>query len=140
MKRQLTGIPDLAFVMLCKIIDMLTTCIETFPATIETKAPWTRFLEGRKGMCWNLQTTPTPRILMGIFARVQFLPTHYLVTWEEAFYTGFFEYQSNIFGPLVQDLGARYVAYQTMEMQNPLEDILESRERHERMERWEEGL
>ena len=78
---------------------------------------------------------------MGIFARVQFLlPAHYLVTWEEEFYTGFFEYQSNIFGPLVQDLGARYVAYQALEMQNPLEHILESRERQQCMERWEEGL
>ena len=40
----------------------------------------------------------------------------------------------------MQDLGARYVAYQAMEIQNPLEDILESRERQQRMERWEEGL
>ena len=55
-------------------------------------------------MCWDLQTAPTPPILMGIFARVQFLPAHYLIIWEEAFYTGFFEYQSNIFGPLVQDM------------------------------------
>ena len=77
---------------------------------------------------------------MGIFARVQFLPGHFLVTWEEAFYTGFFEYQSHIFGPLVQDLAAKFVAYQAMEMQNPLEDILESQERQTRVDRWEQGL
>ncbi len=36
--------------------------------------------------------------------------------------------------PMEKDLGARYVAYQAMEMQNPLEDILESRDRQQRMD------
>ena len=56
-----------------------------------------------------------------------------MVTWEEAFYTGFFEYQSSIFGPLVKDYGLCYVAYQAMEMKNPLHNTLGvCRERAER--------
>ena len=126
--------------MLIKIIEMLIDCIEIFPASIKMNAPWTRFLEGKQGLCWDLQAAPSPPVLMGIFSRLQFLPAHYMLTWEESFYTGFFEYQSHIFGPLVSDLGARFVAYQQMEMQNPLEDILESRERQKRQMRWEHGL
>ena len=140
MSKQIQGTPDLACKMLFKIIEMLIDSIEIFPANIEIKAPWTRFLEGKQGLCWNLQAAPTPTVLMGIFSRLQFLPSHYMLTWEECFYTGFFEYQSHLFGPHVSDLGARFVAYQQMEMQNPLEYILESRERQQRQMRWEHGL
>ena len=67
---------------------------------------------------------PMAPVLMGIYAQILFLPAQYMTTWEEAFYTGFFEYQSHIFGPMLHDLGARYVAYQEMEMQNPLHNLL----------------
>ena len=55
--------------------------------------------------------------------------SHYLQTFEDAFYTGFFEYQSHIFGPLVHDLGARLVAYQAMELKFPLRDMIEDARR-----------
>ena len=77
---------------------------------------------------------------MGFYARVQFLSSHYMVTWEEAFYTGFFEYQSSIFGPLVKDYGTSYVAYQAMEMKNPLHDTLESAEKEQKIRQWQAGL
>lgn len=44
---------------------------------------------------------------------------------EDAFGTGFFEYQSNIFGPVFHDIDTRLVAFQAMEMQNPLRNIME---------------
>ena len=50
-------------------------------------------------------------------------------TFEDAFYTGFFEYQTQIFGPLVRDLGTRLIAYQAMERKYPLRDMIEDTRR-----------
>lgn len=126
--------------MLSKIVKMLLVCIEGFHTSIAMQAPWTRFLEGKQGLAWNLQLTPPPRIIMGLFARLQFITSHHLQTFEDAFYTGFFEYQSHIFGPLVSNLAARLVAFQAMELQNPLRDVLEDARRERDYRRYEEGL
>ena len=67
---------------------------------------------------------PSMQILMGIYSRVIFLPAHFMVTFEEAFYTGFFEVQSNLFSMLNQDLRSRYVAFMQMEKEMPLKDVL----------------
>lgn len=61
-------------------------------------------------------------------------------TFEDAFYTGFFEYQSQIFGPLCTDLAARLVAYQAMELQNPLRDTLEDARKERNYQRYRKGL
>ena len=66
---------------------------------------------------------------MGLFARLHFVAGHYLQTFEDEFYTGFFEYQSHIFGPLIRDLGAQLIAYQAMEMKFPLWDMIEDTRR-----------
>lgn len=99
----------------------------------------TRFLEGRSGLCWDQQKAPSPDFVMGFYARVQFLPSHYMVIWEEDFYTGFFEYPSSIFGPLVKDYGARFIAYQAMEMKNPLHHFLESKEKEQKYCQWKDN-
>ena len=114
------GIADLACLMPVKIMNVIKVCIKTFPEAIKKDTPWTRFLEGQSGLCWDLQKAPSPAWLMGFYARVQFLPSHYMVTSEEAFYTGLFKYQSSIFGTLFKDYRARFVAYQAIKMKNPL--------------------
>ena len=107
------AIPDLSCLMLVKICKMLITAISTFQHSAETNAPWTRFFEGSHGLCWDLSLTPDANILMGLYARIQFLPSHFLLTFEEAFYTGFFEHAqpSRIFSPLITDYAAQYVAF-----------------------------
>ena len=77
---------------------------------------------------------------MGLFARLHFIAGHYLQTFEDAFYTGFFEYQSHIFDPLVHDLGARLVAFQAMELKYPLRDTLEDARRERDYQRYVEAL
>ena len=86
-------------------------------------------MEGRQGLSWNLQLAPTPEKIMGLFARLHFVAGHYLQKFEDAFYTGFFEYQTQIFGPLVKDLGARLIAYQAMEHKFPLWDMIKDMQR-----------
>lgn len=47
---QFQGVPDLASIMLRKIMWLIKVCIKAFPENIEMTAPWTQFLEGRKGL------------------------------------------------------------------------------------------
>ena len=114
------AIPDLACLMLVKICKMLLAAIETFQHTAATSAPWTRFFEVSQGLWWDLSSTPDYNVLMGLYARIQFLPSHFLLTFEECFYTGFFEHAqpSRIFSPITTDYPARYIAFAAAEDKN----------------------
>ena len=138
--QQFKGVPDLAYQMLTKKCKMLLACIEDFHESIHTRATWTRFLEVRQGLSWNLQLAPRPEKIMGLFSHLHFVAGHYLQTFEDAFYTGFFEYQTQIFGPLVKDLGVRLIAYQAMECKFPLRDIIEDARRERDYQRYLKAL
>ena len=71
---------------------------------------------------------PPKPIVMGIFARLQFLPSHFMTTFEEAFLTGHFKSQSQIFNPNPAELQTRYVAYQRQEYATPLPQVIEDLE------------
>lgn len=134
------GVPDLACIMLVKIAKMIVTAIEQFNDMQQTGHPWTRFFEGMDGLCWNLQLAPPKNVLMGLYARIIFLPAHFLVTFEEAFYTGFFEIQTNIFSPINQDLRSRFVAFQQVELKMPLRDVLRDSEQRQRIQKFQRAL
>ena len=70
---------------------------------------------------------------MGIYSRVIFLPAHFMVTFKEAFYTGFFEVQSNLFSTINNDLRSRYVTFMRMEKELPLKDVLVDAESERRI-------
>ena len=85
---------------------------------------WTTYFEGPDGLAWDLSQAPKKEILMGMYARCIFLPSHWLVTFEEAFYTGFFKVESKIFSLMNQDPQSRYVAFMQMEVNRPLQDLI----------------
>ncbi|MCO5583792.1 hypothetical protein L7F22_037706 [Adiantum nelumboides] len=115
----LREIPDIACQMLVKIARMIVTCIQVFKDTEDDDHPWNLFLKGRRGICWNLRDSPPRWIIMALYARLMYLPSHFLQTFEEAFVTGFFEINAQIFHPMAKDLKARYVAYQNTLAENP---------------------
>lgn len=121
---KLKGLPDLTCIMLCKIAKMIVVAIEIFHDIEQTDHPWTKVFEGSHGLCWNLLQAPSRQVLMGLYARVIFLPSHFLVTFEEAFYNGFFETQSNIFSLLNQDPRSGFMAFMRMEKEMPLQDVI----------------
>ena len=84
---QLKGIPYLSCIMLVKVAKMIVTVIQTYHDIEQTGHPWTKFFEGAHGLCWNLLKAPSTQLLMGFYARLIFLPSHFMVTFEEAFYT-----------------------------------------------------
>ena len=59
-----------------------------------------------------------------------------MVTFEEAFYTRFFEVQRNVFSMINKDLRSRYVAFMRMEMEMPLKDVLANAELEQRIRRF----
>ena len=77
---------------------------------------------------------------MGLYARIIFLPAHFMVTFEEAFYTGFFEVQSSLFSTLNSDLHSRYVAFMRMEKEMPLKDVLVDAKLERHIRRFQQGL
>ena len=108
---QLRGILDLACIMLVKNSKMIITIIQTFHDIEQTGHPWTIFFEGAQGLYWNFLKAPTRQVLMGMYSQLIFLPSHYMVTFEEAFYTGFFKVHSNIFSLINKDLQSKYVTF-----------------------------
>lgn len=130
----------MACIMLVKVAKMIVMAITTFHDLEQMGHPWTRFFEGVNGLCKNLQKAPPRQVLMGLFARVIFLPSHNLVTFEEAFYTGFFEMQSNIFSLLNTNNSSTFIAFMKMEIEMPLIDVVADMELHDRIQRFQKAL
>ena len=77
---------------------------------------------------------------MGLYARCIFLLAHWMVTFKECFYTGFFEIDSHIFSMMNKDPRSRYVAYMTMEMEHPVRDVLAKVELQQQMQKFRQAL
>lgn len=103
---------------------MIVTVIHTYHDIEQTCHPWTKFFEGAHGLYWNLLKAPSRQVLMGLYARLIFQPSHFMVTFEEIFYTRIFEVQSNLFSLLNTHLQSRFVAFMRMEIEMPLKDVL----------------
>ncbi|MCO5548574.1 hypothetical protein L7F22_002034 [Adiantum nelumboides] len=56
--QMLREVPDISCQMLVKIARMIVTCIQVFKDTEDDDHPWNLFLEGRRGICWNLRDSP----------------------------------------------------------------------------------
>ncbi|MCO5598513.1 hypothetical protein L7F22_052610 [Adiantum nelumboides] len=102
----LREVSDLTCQMLVKIARMIITCIQVFRDTEDDDHPWNLFLEGRRGICWNLRDSPSRWIIMALYSRLMYLPSHFLQTFEEAFVTEFFKISTQIFHPMAKDLKA----------------------------------
>ena len=68
------------------------------------------------------------------------MPSYYLSTFEEAFYTGFFTLDTSIFGPEVSQLSARYIAYTAMEEAHPFLLNLSAPGDLEFLQRWHASM
>ena len=126
--------------MLTKFAKMIVTIITSFNDMAQTGQHWTTYCEGPNGLAWDLSMAPSKEILMGLYARCIFLPAHWLVTFEEAFYTGFFEVESQIFSLMNQDPRSRYVAFMRMEVEHPLRDVAAEAEMQQRIQRFKRAL
>ena len=69
--------------MLVKIAHMLLLIVDTFNKELSHNCPWEIFLEGNQSLAFDLNQTPNRAQIMGIYARVQFLPSYYMQTFEE---------------------------------------------------------
>ena len=138
--QRMENLPDLSCMMLVKIARMLLMVITAFKELPKAGPHWTTYFEGPDGFAWNLQNAPSKEILMGIYGRCIYLPSHFLNTFEEAFYTGFFEVHTEIFSSTNQNPLSRYVAFRRTEVEHPLQDVAMEAERQVAIDWFKRGL
>ena len=97
--------------MLVKLAHYLLLVVNTFTKALPSHTPWEIFLEGQERLTFYLNIGPNYLQTMGLYARTQFLPFHYMQTFEEIIVTGFIDNGLSVFGPNVKNISARYVAY-----------------------------
>ena len=103
---------------------MLIATLIAFNPLIASQHLFTFFLEGHKPINWDLSDMPPNNVIMGLYARLQFMPAHFMLTFEEAFLMGFFKGQSQVFGPLNPTHHVRWVAYINQELHTKLPTLL----------------
>ena len=62
---------------------MLITTLTCFEDAKLVDRQFWRFSVGTSELAWDFQRRPIPQQVHGLFARVQFLPSHYLQPFEE---------------------------------------------------------
>lgn len=74
---------------------------------------------GDSKLAWNINMPPLEHTIHGLYARIQFLPSFYMQTFEEMFSTGFIEIAPNNCFSKLASLNASYLAHRIVEMENP---------------------
>lgn len=90
-------VPDLACKMLEKIADMLIAVATAFQ---------------NEYIYYDLSQYPLAAKLMNLYARVIHLSARYMMTFEDAYHTGFFEYPGAVFSPFEVYVNTHYKRYQ----------------------------
>ena len=89
--KQFQHIPKFTSQLLCKILRMLITALTCFEDAKLVDMQFWRFSVGTSELAWDFQRGPIPQQVHGLFARVRFLPSHYMQTFEEIIQYGFIE-------------------------------------------------
>ena len=93
--------------MMIKVADMLLVVVSAFTsihlAPVQINEP---------PVYYDLSQYPSTAQVMNVHARVIHLPSYYLMTCEQACFTGFFEYTGSAFSPYKQYINTRFHRYQ----------------------------
>ena len=103
-----TGSPDITCMMLRKICKTLLTVLETFQPPEASESVFFFPQDTGYKCVYDLSTQPKPKVIHHLYQRIIFLPSYHLQAFEEAFHTGFFTIESNIFGPATIEQRVRY--------------------------------
>ena len=93
--------------MMIKVADMLLAVVSAY-----TGIHLTPLQINRPHIFYDLSQYPSTDQVMNIYARVIHLPSRYLMTFEEACFTGFFKYTGSTFSPYQQYINTRFHRYQ----------------------------
>ena len=97
--KQFQHVPEFTSQLLCKILRMLITALTCFEDAKLVDRQFWRFSVGTSELAWDFQRGLVPQQVHGLFARVRFLPSHYLQTFEKMIQYGFVEgWQASCFG------------------------------------------
>lgn len=78
---------------------MLEVCLTVFEDAKLTEKDFWKYNFGDANLAWDFKVGPLPQQVHGLFARVRFLPSHYMQTFEEMIQYGFIDdWYSTCFG------------------------------------------
>ena len=78
---------------------------------------------GTTQLAKDFEKGPLPQHVHGLFAKLRFLPSHYIKTFEEMTQYGFIEgYQSSYFAPTTCPK-TRFIVYQVEDVDMPLQGL-----------------
>ena len=113
-------VPDFSVQLFCKILRMIRECLTQFEQAKLQNRSFHKFYFGDAKLAWDFNIGPIPQQLHGLYARVRFLSSHYLATFEEMMQYGFIEgYLSSCFN-IMAPLSERYLAHRLEEVANPI--------------------
>ena len=99
---------------------MLITSLTCFDDAKLVDIQFWQFNVGTAELAWDFQRGPIPQQVHGLFARVHFLLSHYLQTFEEMIQYGFVEgWQASCFGATARPQ-ARFIAHHLESVEMPL--------------------
>ena len=97
-----TGSRDLPCIMLRKICKTILIVFEVFQSDKATDSIFLYTPNTAFRCVYDLSKQPDHKVIHHLYQRIIFLPSYHLQAFEEAFYTGFFTIQTDIFGPTGQ--------------------------------------
>ena len=114
--RYYEGVPDFTIVMFCKFLQLIHTLLTCFEKEKKVDPYYYKYNLGDQELAWDLNLFPLPQQVHGLYKRVRYLRSPYIIAFEEMMTTRFLEdYISGCFGPRAR-LGETFV-------QRPLMDV-----------------
>ena len=109
------GVPDFTIVMFCKFLRLIHILLTCFEKEKKVDPYYYKYNLGDQELAWDLNLFPLPQQVHGLYERVRFLQSPYIITFEEMMTTGFLkEYTSSCFGSMAR-LGETFVRRRLMD-------------------------
>ena len=112
-----TSSRDLSCIMLRKICKTLLAIFEVFQSDKASDSIFLNTPDTAFRCVYDLSKQPDHKVIHHLYQWLIFLPSYHPQAFEEAFYTGFFTIQIDIFGPTIQTPQIRYESLLKMRKQ-----------------------
>ena len=114
--RYYEGILDFTIVMFCKFLRLIHTLLICFEKEKKVDPYYYKYNLGDQELAWDLNLSPLPQQVHGLYERVRYLKSPYLIAFKEMMTIGFLEdYVSSCFGPRTR-LGETLVQRRLMDV------------------------
>ena len=94
--RYYEGVPDFTIVMFCKFLRLIHTLLTCFEKEKKVDPYYYKYNLGDQELAWDLNLFSLPQQVHGLYERVRYLRSPYLIAFEEMMITGFWRIMSQV--------------------------------------------